>query len=575
MTNAQIAAVFREIADRLDILGENPFRVRSYQKAARIVADLPAALADRVARDEPLTDIDGIGKSTAAKIVEMVHSGSCKMLTELRTKLPETLTELLAIESLGPKKVKLLYERVGVGSVEDLARAARDGKLEALPGFGARSVEKILAGIERYRRAAGRFLLSDGIAAAERVIGPLEGLRGVQRIDYAGSTRRRKETIGDVDVLAVCAEAPAVMECFVKMEDVEEVLAHGTTKSSVRLTDGLQVDLRVVAPEAYGAAMHYFTGSKEHNIAVRDRAKERGLKVNEYGVFQAKDERRVGGAEEADVFSAVGLPPIPPELREDRGEIQAAEAGKLPRLIEPGDIRGDLQMHTTESDGRHSIEQMARAAIEMGYQYIAITDHSKSTRVANGLDEKRLARHIQAIHKVDERLEGIRVLAGIEVDVMADGSLDLDDAVLADCDLVQASIHSGFAMSRQKMTDRICRALAHPLVHVLGHPTGRLLLRRDPYEVDIEKVIAEAVTHGVWLEINAYPDRLDLRDTHARAARDAGAKLTISTDAHSTEQLKLMKYGVWTARRAWLTKADVMNTRTAKQFLTALKKKRR
>ena len=573
MTNAQIAAAFKEIANRLEILGENPFRVRSYRKAARICGDMPAALADMLARDEDLTKIDGIGKSTAEKIAELVGTGTCATLGELRIKLPATLTELLTIESLGPKKVKLLYEQVGVAGVEDLARAARDGKLETLPGFGTKSVEKILAGIDRYRRAAGRFLLSRGIATAERIIGQLADL--AERIDYAGSTRRGKETIGDVDILAVSADGGAIMDRFVAMDDVEEVIARGRTKCSVRLSDGLQVDLRVVPAESFGAAMHYFTGSKEHNVAVRDRAKHRGLKVNEYGVFKGEAEQRVGGAEEADVFEAVGLPYIEPELREDRGELAAAEAGKLPELIELADIRGDLQMHTTESDGKHSIREMAEAARVLGYEYIAITDHSKSTRIANGLDETRLAKHIEAIHKVDEQIEGIRVLAGIEVDVMADGSLDLDDAVLADCDLVQASIHSGFAMDRQKMTDRIRRAIRHPLVHILGHPTGRLLLRRDPYELDIEKVIATAVECDVWLEINAHPSRLDLKDTHACAARAAGAKITISTDAHSTDQLKLMPYGVQTARRAWLSKSDVMNCLPEKPFLAALASKRK
>ena len=573
MTNAEIAAAFKEIANRLEILGENPFRIRSYRKAARICGDMPAEMADMLARDEDLTRIDGIGKSTAEKIAELVGTGTCAMLDELRTKLPATLTELLTIESLGPKKVKLLYEKVGVASVEDLARAARDGKLETLPGFGTKSVEKILAGIDRYNRAAGRFLLSCGIATAERIIGKLTDL--AERIDYAGSTRRGQETIGDVDILAVSADSGAIMDRFVAMDEVDEVIVRGPTKCSVRLTGGLQVDLRVVPAESFGAAMHYFTGSKEHNVAVRERAKQRGLKINEYGVFNAETEQRVGGAEEADVFEAIGLPYIEPELREDRGELAAAEAGELPRLIELADIRGDLQMHTTESDGKHSIREMAEAARVLGYEYIAITDHSKSTRIANGLDETRLAKHIEAIHKVDEQIEGIRVLAGIEVDVMADGSLDLDDAVLADCDLVQASVHSGFAMDRQKMTDRIRRAICHPLVHILGHPTGRLLLRRDPYELDIEKVIATAVECDVWLEINAHPSRLDLNDTHARAARAAGAKITISTDAHSTDQLKLMPYGVQTARRAWLSKSDVMNCLPEKQFLAALASKRK
>lgn len=572
MTNAEIAAVFKEIANRLEILGENPFRIRSYRKAARICGDMPAEMADMLARDEDLTKIDGIGKSTAEKIAELVGTGTCAMLDELRTKLPATLTELLTIESLGPKKVKLLYEKVSVASVEDLARAARDGKLETLPGFGTKSVEKILAGIDRYNRAAGRFLLSRGIATAERIIGQLADL--AERIDYAGSTRRGKETIGDVDILAVSADSGAIMDRFVAMDEVGEVIARGPTKCSVRLAGGLQADLRVVPAESFGAAMHYFTGSKEHNVAVRERARHRGLKINEYGVFDAETEQRVGGAEEAEVFEAVGLPYIEPELREDRGELAAAEARELPELIELADIRGDLQMHTTESDGKHSIREMAEAAKALGYEYIAITDHSKSTRIANGLDETRLSKHIEAIHKVDGQISGIRVLAGIEVDVMADGSLDLDDAVLADCDLVQASIHSGFAMDRQKMTDRICRAIRHPLVHILGHPTGRLLLRRDPYELDIEKVIATAVECDVWLEINAHPSRLDLKDAHARAARAAGAKITISTDAHSADQLRLMPYGVQTARRAWLSKSDVMNTLPANDFIAALRKKR-
>ena len=571
MENKGIADIFTEIADILDIQGENPFRIRSYRNAARTVGDMSESLQAMVKAGRNLEEIPGIGKSIHEKIVEIVNTGKCGSLEELKVKVPPGLTELLKLEGLGPKKVKLLYDELKVDSVDRLEKAAQAGRLRDLAGMGVKTEEKILKSIERYRGGVGRFKLSTGFTYAEALTEYLRAVPGVKRLDPAGSLRRKKETIGDLDILAICSRAAKVMDQFVAYEEVKEILAKGETKSSIRLRNGLQVDLRVLDEESYGAALHYFTGSKAHNVAIRERAREMGMKVSEYGVFRAKDEKRLTGEKEEEVFAAVGLPFIPPELRENRGEIKAAEEGRLPRLIELSDIRGDLQMHTKATDGKNSIVEMARKAKDLGYAYIAITDHSKAVRVAGGLYEKELARHLQEIEKASGLVPGIRILKGIEVDILGDGRLDLEDEILKECDVVLGSVHSRFNMEEEEMTKRIIKAMKNPQVNILAHPTGRLILEREAYRVNIKEVIQAALDYGVVLEINAYPDRLDLRDVDAQLAKEMGAKLVISTDAHSTQQLELMKFGVFTARRGWVEAKDVINTLPLSGLLKILK----
>ena len=571
MENKGIADIFTEIADTLDILGENPFRVRSYRNAARTIEDMSQNVEAMVKTGKNLEEIPGIGKSISEKIQEIVTTGRCHFLEELQAKIPKGLTELLKLEGLGPKKVKLLYGELAVDSVDRLEKAAQAGRLRALAGMGLKTEEKILKSIEQYRSGIGRFKLSLGFIYAQTLLEYLGAVPGVKRLDPAGSFRRRRETIGDLDILAICSKNCKVMDRFTEYGDVAEVISKGETKSSVRLKCGLQVDVRVLDEESYGAALHYFTGSKAHNIAIRDRAKERGLKVSEYGVFRAKDEKRLSGGKEEDVFKAAGLPFIPPELREDRGEIQAAEKGKLPRLIELGEIRGDLQMHTSATDGKNSIAEMAQKAKEMGYAYIAITDHSKAVRVAGGLDEKGLAKQLKEIEKVNGQVPGVYVLKGVEADILPDGSLDLKDDILKECQVVIASVHSRFNMEEGEMTRRIIKAMKNPNINILAHPTGRLILEREPYKVNLKEVFQAAIDRGVVLEINAYPDRLDLRDVDARMAKEMGAKLVISTDAHSARQLELMRFGVFTARRGWIESKDVINTLPLEELLKILR----
>ncbi len=571
MENKGIADIFTAIADILDIEGENPFRVRSYRNAARTIEDLSQSLESMVKTGMDLEEIPGIGKSIREKIEEIISTGKCHFLEELRVQVPAGLTEFLKLEGLGPKKVKVLYDQLGIDSVDRLEKAAQAGRLRNLAGMGLKTEEKILKSIEKYRAGVGRFKLSVGFIYAQAILEYLKEVPGVRRLDPAGSFRRRKETIGDLDILAICARGCQIMDRLAKYGEVAEIIAKGETKSSVRLQCGLQVDVRVLEEESYGAALHYFTGSKAHNVAIRDRAKELGLKISEYGVFRSQDDKRISGTKEEDIFKAVGLPLIPPELREDRGEIQAAEQGMLPRLIELSDIRGDLQMHTTATDGKNSIAEMAQKAKEMGYAYIAITDHSKAVRVAGGLDEKGLARHLKEIDKVDAQVSGFRLLKGVEVDILQDGSLDLQDDILKECDVVLASVHSRFNMEEKEMTQRIVKALKNPNVNILAHPTGRLILEREAYKVNLKEVFQAALDYGVVLEINAYPDRLDLRDVDARMAKEMGAKLAISTDAHSAAQLEMMKFGVFTARRGWIEAKDVINTLPLEKLMKILR----
>ena len=568
MNNQEIAQLLTEIADLLDIKGENPFRIRSYRNGARTVSDLAEDLTGLVGEEKDLTEIPGIGASLAEKIREIVKTGKLKFLDDLKKQLPPGLPELLKLQGIGPKKVKLFYDEAGVDSIDSLARAAGTGKLHDLFRMGEKTEAKILRAIENYRKGAGRFRIDIGFTYAESIVRYLNPVPGLKDLIPAGSLRRRQETIGDLDILAICRDPVPLMDRFTGYDKAEDILAHGSTKSSLLLKDGLQVDLRAMNNRQFGSALLYFTGSKAHNIALRKRARAMGLKVSEYGVF--RDDDVIAAQTEEDCYRALGLPWIPPELREDRGEIEAAERGELPHLIELKEIRGDCHMHTTTSDGKNSIEEMARAAKDKGYNYIAITEHSQALRIAGGLDEKALAAHLRRIDEANRRVNGIRILKGIEVDILGDGTLDLKNDILNECEVVIASVHSRFNLSEKEMTKRIIRGIKNRQVNILGHPTGRLILEREPYRVDLEEVIKVASGEGVVMEINAHPRRLDLNDIHARMAKDMGAKLIINTDAHSISQLGLMKYGVFTARRGWLEKEDVINTYTLKKLLTFL-----
>jgi DNA polymerase (family 10) len=571
MENIQIARALDEVADLLEIQGANPFRVRAYRNAARTIGTLGTPVETLLETDgRALEKLPGIGADLAGQITRMCRTGELARLRELASTTPESLVALLRIPGVGPKRARLIYEKVGARTLAEVERAARAGRLSKLPGLGTVLEQAILRGIEQDRVRTARIPLAQAEAYVRPLVERLRVTPGVEQVDLAGSLRRRAETVGDVDILVASRDPRRAAAAFLGYGDVGTVLARGTTRCSVRLTSGLQVDLRIVSRDAYGAALHYFTGSKPHNIAVRLLGVKRRLKVNEYGVFRGT--RRVGGAREADVFEAVGLPWIPPELREDRGEIEAARAARLPRLVELADIRGDLQMHTDATDGRNTLAEMAAACEALGYEYIAITDHTKAVRVAGGLTAAAFRRQWRAIDTLQKRLSRLVVLKSAEVDILEDGALDLDDETLAGFDLVVASVHSRLNLSKAAMTRRVVRAVRHPRVHILGHPTGRLLGRREPSALDLGAVIQAARDHGVLLEINAQPDRLDLSDLHVRTAREAGVKVVVSTDAHRTQELDCMRFGVDQARRGWCEAADVANTRGLAAFRKLLAK---
>jgi DNA polymerase (family 10) len=569
--NQAIARVLREIADLLEIRNDNAFKIRAYRNGADIAANHPHDLARL---DETgLRQIPGIGKDLAARIREIAETGDADYHRELLAEFPPTILDLLRLQGVGPKTVATLYRELGVRSLDDLERAALDGRVRALRGMGAKKEAQILKALEDRKMFAGRRLLRDAAEIADGLVSYLAERAPGATIDAVGSLRRGCETCGDLDLLASGAPS-SLMNDFVEYGPVERVLAHGDTKSSVQLAGGMQADLRLVAPESRGAALQYFTGSKAHNIALRDRAIGLGFKLNEYGVFRVDDGTRLPANTEAEVYEALGLDWIPPELREMRAEVDAAAAHALPRLIELADLRGDLHMHTTASDGRDELRAMAEAARDAGLQYIAITEHSQSLAMANGLDERRVAAHAARIRALDAEGIGIRLLAGIECDILADGTLDLADECLASLDIVIASIHSGFAQEGPQMTERVLRALENPHVDVLGHPTGRRLLKRPPYTLDVESVVRSAAEKGVALEINCNPERLDLSDVHATLARERGAKLTISSDAHSARAFAGLRWGVIVARRAWLQAADVLNTLPFDTFRASLRRHR-
>ncbi len=568
--NEDIARIFDELADLLEIDEANPFRVRAYRNAARTVRALGRDLGEMVARGEDLTRLPAIGKDLAAKIEEILQTGTCKALEKLHGHLPSSLESLLALPGLGPKRVKTLYRELGIRDLEALEKAAREGRLESLPGFGPKTRQRILESIAAQRTTEQRFLLSVARQYAEPLAAWLRASGAVEAVEIAGSYRRGRETVGDLDILVTTGKPDAVMKRFTTYEEVDEVLSRGSTRATVILRCGLQVDLRVVDASCMGAALQYFTGSKAHNIQVRRLAQQRRLKINEYGVFRG--ERRIAGDTEPSVYRAVGLPWIPPELREGRGEIEAAQAGRLPRLISMGDLQGDLHVHTRASDGHDSLEAMALAARAAGLKYIAITEHSQRLTVAKGLDEARLEQHLEAIDALNARLRGITLLKGIEVDILEDGRLDLPDRVLARLDLVVGAVHSHFGLSRRKQTRRILRAMDHPYFTILAHPAGRLLLEREACDVDMEQIIKGAAERGCFLEINAQPQRLDLDAVFSRMCRDAGVLLAINSDSHSREQYANLRYGVEQARRGWLEKSDVLNARSLKEVRILIKK---
>jgi len=557
--NADVAEIFERVANLLEIRDANPFRVRAYRNAARTVSGLARNIADMVENDEDLSKLSGIGDDLAGKIQEIVKTGTLGQLLELEKEFPKELNELMRIEGLGPKKIYALYEELGIENLEQLKAAAENKKIRELQGFGAKTEESILEEAERLEsRQERRMPLIEAEQRAEPLLEYLQESSGVKKIEVAGSYRRRKETVGDLDILAACKKDSDIMDRFVEYEDVIKIISHGKTKSAVVLRGDLQVDLRVVPQVAFGAALHYFTGSKAHNIAVRKIGVQKGLKINEYGVF--KDDERIAGKNENDVFERVDLPYIEPELREDRGEIDAARKGRLPQLITLDDIRGDLQCHSEETDGHATLEEMAAAAKELGYEYLAITDHSKNVTMAKGMDAGRLAEQIEAVDRLNEKLEGIRLIKGCEVDILKDGSLDLPDDILQELDLTVCSIHYNRNLSRDKQTERVLRAMENPNFKIFGHPTGRIVNGRSPYEIDLERIMQAAKENGCILELNAHPERLDLSDTQCKMAREVGVKLVISTDAHRPDELKLMRCGVEQARRGWLEADDVINT---------------
>ena len=569
MDNADIARFLDEIADLLELANGNQFRIRAYRTAARTIQAHGESVAAIAARDaEALAELPGIGKDLAGKIAEIATSGDLALRRELVAKVPESLVEMMRVANVGPKRAKRFYEELGIRTLDELEAAAREGRLR-MRGIGETLEREILEGCAAQRIRASRYRLDEADAHVSPVLAWLRGSDAVELAEAAGSLRRRRETIGDLDILVSSRRPDNVAERFLAFPEIRKVLAHGETKCAAVLRSGMQVDVRIVEPPSWGAALHYFTGSKSHNIAVRKLGSKRGLKISEYGVFRGA--RRVGGRTEEEVFRAVELPWIPPELREDHGEIEAAREGRLPELVRLEDLKGDLHMHTDETDGVNTLREMVEACAGRGYEYLAITDHTKAVRVAGGLDRTGFRRQRRAIDALRQEFPRLTILHGAEVDILPDGTLDLEDDALAELDLVVAAVHSKLAMPEREMTERILRALAHPRVHVLAHPTGRLLGKREPYAVDLPKVVRAAFDHSVLLEINAQPERLDLCDVFARIARDCGAKLVVSTDAHRVAELDFIRYGIDQARRGWCCASDVANTRSFEAFRAILR----
>jgi DNA polymerase (family X) len=568
--NSDVAEIFNRVADLLEIESSNAFRIRAYRNAARIIAGLQKRVSDMVEAGEALDDLPGIGKDLAGKIEEIVETGTLSQLEELEKRTPPELSEIMKIPGLGGKRVAVLHRELGVSGIQDLKERARKGQIRDLEGFGKKTEQNILQEIEDAKDHSGRIRIFEAEEAANDLLRHFETIKGIKNIAVAGSYRRRKETVGDLDILVSCRKDSRVMEAFVNYDEVKRVVSKGKTKSSVILRSGLQVDLRKVPAVSYGAALHYFTGSKAHNIAVRKIGGNKKLKINEYGVF--KGDKRVAGKKEEEVYQKVDLTYIEPELREDKGEVEAAQKGNLPKLVSFDDLRGDLHAHTNETDGHNTLEEMAKAAKKRGYEYLAITEHSKRVTMAHGFDVRKLEKQIKAVEKLNKKLNGITVLNGIEVDILKNGSLDLPDEILRELDVVVCAVHYDRKLSKKQMTERIIKAMDNPYFNILAHPTGRLINERAPYEVDLEKVVEKAKEAGCFLEVNAHPDRLDLSDRYCRMAKEAGVKLVISTDAHSTADLTFMRFGVDQARRGWLEPDDVINTRSLKDLRKLLKR---
>ena len=571
LDNLAIARTLGEIADLLELKGENPFKIRAYRSAAESVVASAESVAGLDAKG--LQQWPGIGKDLSLRIIEICQTGTCAIHQDLLASFPSTLLDLLRLQGVGPKTVALLYGELRIASLEDLEAAARSGRLRELKGMGPRKEQLLIRALEERKQHANRHLLVDTAITAAALVDHLTAQLPGVAFETVGSVRRGTETCGDIDILALGA-GPEVMAAFTTYPLVERVLGHGDTKSSILIRGGYQADLRLVAPQSRGAALQYFTGSKSHNIALRDRALERGLRLNEYGLFRASDEERLAGETEESIYEALEMAWVPPEMREHRGEFDLAAVRALPRLIDLADLRGDVHMHTTETDGKDDLETMVLAARNLGLDYIAITDHSKALAMANGLDETRALAHAARIRELGARIDGIEVLAGIECDILPDGSLDLAADCLAQLDIVVASVHSAHRQEEPEMTDRLLRAIEHPWVDILAHPTGRLLLRREPSKLNLDTVARAAAARGVALEINCLPDRLDLSDVNARLVRERGVKLVISSDAHSRQALTMKRWGVTVARRAWTTKDDVLNTLPFEQFRQSLRRRR-
>lgn len=571
MSNFEIAEIFNHIAELLEIKDENPFKIRAYRRAAQSIESLTQEIGDIAARGE-LQEIPGIGKELAAKIEEMIATGRLKFYEKLKSQIPPVILDMMSIPGVGPKTSKLIYEKFRIKSIDQLERLAKDHKICKLPNFKEKTEENIISGIGLLKRSKERMSIGEALPLATEIADRLKSLPEVKRINYAGSLRRMKETIRDIDILITSVRPKPIMNVFVSLPGVQKVLAHGETKSSILLREGIQVDLRVVEPVSYGAALLYSTGSKQHNIHLRGIAKDMGHKINEYGVFDERTGKRVAGKEEKDVYKFLKLDYVPPELREDTGEIEAAAKGRLPDLIEFKDIRGDFHVHSEWSDGAHSLEELAAAAKKKGYEYIVATDHSESLKVAGGLNKKELKEKIAEIRKLNKRLKGMTLLAGTEVDILPDGSLDIEEDMLQQLDIVVAAVHSGFKQGKERLTKRIINAMKNKYVHLIAHPTGRLMGVRDAYELDFEEVFRVARDTNTALEINAFPSRLDLNDINARRAKELGVMIALGSDTHTIDQLDDMIFGIAVARRGWLEKGDILNTFSLKGLFKKIRK---
>lgn len=572
MKNHEIAALFERIANVLELKGENAFRINSYRKAARILGDVTEDI-EVLAREGKLKDIPGIGEGMAEKIMEYIHTGKMSKYDEVMKEISEETITLMQIPGLGPKTVAMLNKKLGIVSLSDLEKALQEGKLKGLFGMGDKKIQNIMRGIELFKTSQQRIPIGMAYPVVKGIIEVLKHHSQTRDIQSAGSLRRMKETVGDIDILATGTHGEDIVKSFVTMRGVTQILAAGDTKGSVRVEEGVQVDLRVVREDEFGSALQYFTGSKEHNVHLREIAKKKGYKISEYGIF--KDNKKIGGSREEEIYKVLGMDWIPPELRENKGEIEAAQEGKLPNLIKLSDIKGDLHNHSDWSDGNSTFEEMAKRAMDMGYRYLVVSDHSQSLHVANGLREEELLEEIEEIDNLNKKLKGFTLLKATEVDIMADGSIDFPDKLLEKLDVVIASIHSGFKQEKKKITERMIAAIRNPYVNIIAHPTGRLIGKREGYEIDLDKVMEACVETGTALELNCYYDRLDLNDSNCKKAKETGVMIAISTDAHHVDQMWMIELGVGIARRGWLEARDVINTFSVDKLKAFCKKKRK